>query len=199
MSRAERNVRNETASPASGRVKKPATLYDAVAGRVGYEGFLTEQEPSKYRDRASTTRVAIPPDEVLFRRKGAPARFAEADIYEADRYLTTNQRLPDSDLLKTIHTYVADFYDRSPGSHNVDTTSMDETALLAIGILLEEAAADALGTTGDLAFAESSTEAVDARASTTYWRNGQSRKSVVDRGSMVRRGIRGRDIDHPDN
>ncbi|KAK3646712.1 hypothetical protein LTR56_008476 [Elasticomyces elasticus] len=189
MSRAERNVRIETASPASGRVKKPATLYDAVAGRVGYEGFLTEQEPSKYRDRASTTSVAIPPDEVLFRRKGAPARFAEADIYEADRYLTMNQRLPDSDLLKTIHT---------PGSHDVDTTSMDETALLAIGILLEEAAGDALGTTGDLAFAESSTEAVDARASTTYWHNGQARKSVVDRGSKVRRGVRGKDIDHPE-
>ncbi|KAK4951911.1 hypothetical protein LTR10_009831 [Elasticomyces elasticus] len=194
MSRAERKAQNETASPASGRVKKPATIYDAVAGRVGYEGFLTDREPSKYRDRASTTSVAIPPDEVLFRRKGAPARFAEADIYETDRHLTTNQSLPDSDVLKTIHTYVADFYDWTYGPDSVDTTSMDETALLAIGILLEEAAADVLGTTGDLAFAESS---IDTRASDTYWHNGQAQRSVIDFNGKPRRGIRGGDSDRP--
>ncbi|KAK3629440.1 hypothetical protein LTR56_016511 [Elasticomyces elasticus] len=194
MSRAERKGQTETASPASGRVKKPATLYDAVTGRVGYEGFLTDREPSKYRDRASTTSVAIPPDEVLFRRKGAPARFAEADIYEADRHLTANQSLPDSDVLKTIHTYVADFYDRTYGPDSVDMTSMDETALLAIGILLEEAAADVLGTTGDLAFAESS---IDARASDTYWHNGQAQRSVIDFNGKPGRGIRGGDSDRP--
>ncbi|TKA74386.1 hypothetical protein B0A55_04512 [Friedmanniomyces simplex] len=133
------------------------TLYDAVAGRVGYEGFLTEQQSSRYRDTASTSHVAVPPEEILFRRKGAPVRFAEDDVYEADRHLEPHHRLPDSDLLKTIHAYAADYYNhtsKTPG--NVDIRSLDETALLAVGILLEEASAHALGTTGDLAFVESS-------------------------------------------
>ncbi|KAK5107821.1 hypothetical protein LTR62_000635 [Meristemomyces frigidus] len=133
------------------------TLYDAVAGRAGYEGFLTEQQPSRYRDTASSSNAAVPPEEVLFRRKGAPARYAEDDVYEADRHLLPHQKLPDSDLLKTVHSYTADFY----AAHarldaRSNERSMDETALLAIGILLEEAAAVTLGKTGDLALVESS-------------------------------------------
>ncbi|KAK0320672.1 hypothetical protein LTR57_002810 [Friedmanniomyces endolithicus] len=143
-------------SPGAEYTRRQTTLYDAVAGRVGYEGFLTDQQPSKYRDTASTSQVPLPPEEILFRRKGAPVRFAEDDVYEADRHLQPHQRLPDSDLLKTIHAYVADYYDRTSKAHgNVDVRSLDETALLAFGILLEEASGHALGSTGDLAFVES--------------------------------------------
>ncbi|KAK0275705.1 hypothetical protein LTR35_010975 [Friedmanniomyces endolithicus] len=137
--------------------RKQTTLYDAVAGRVGYEGFLTDQQPSKQRDTASTSQVPLPPEEILFRRRGAPVRFAEDDIYEADRHLQPHQKLPDSDLLKAIHAYIADYYDgTSKVNGNVDVRSFDETALLAFGILLEEASEHALGRTGDLAFVESS-------------------------------------------
>jgi hypothetical protein len=135
--------------------RQPATVYDAVAGRIGYEGFLTEERPSRHRDRASTTSVAVPPDEVLFRRNRAPIRHAEDDFYEADRHLNEKQRLPDSDLLKVIHAYVADFYERTSGhGMNVDTASMDETALLAMGVLIEEVAKEGLGRTGHLALLE---------------------------------------------
>ena len=92
---------------------------------------------------------------MLFRRKGAPIRYEEDDFYWADRNLTDNQKLPESDLLKAIHAYASDFYGRAvKGRGKVDFESLDETALLAVGILMEEMARDALGETGDLAFVE---------------------------------------------
>lgn len=110
---------------------------------------------SKHRDTLSSSSVAVPPEEVLFRRKGAPVRYEQDDIYWADRDLKEGQTLPESDLLKAIHTYASDFYGRSTGNKGVtDFESLDETALLALGILLEEMAGHVLGDTGDLAFVE---------------------------------------------
>lgn len=129
--------------------RNKVTLYDAVAGRAGYEGFLSEQAPSKHRDTASSTSKPVPPEEVLFRRKGAPVRYEEDDIYFADRHLQPHQRLPDSDLLKAIHAYAADFYGTIAGQDDASFKSLDETALLALGILIEEAASEAVGKTGD--------------------------------------------------
>lgn len=63
--------------------------------------------------------------------------------------------MPDSDLLKAIHTYASDFYGRATKNRGaVDFESLDETALLSLGILLEEMAGHVLGATGDLAFVE---------------------------------------------
>ena len=63
--------------------------------------------------------------------------------------------MPDSDLLKAIHAYASDFYGRATkNGGEVDFESFDETALLGLGVLLEEAAANVLGDTGDLAFIE---------------------------------------------
>ena len=84
-------------------------------------------------------------------------------------------RLPDSDLLKAVHAYASDFYGamrmaahesrKRPGrrrdngggggySRSSDFGSLDETALLAFGVLLEESVAAALGETGDMVFVE---------------------------------------------
>ena len=99
---------------------------------------------------------------MLFRRKGAPIRYEEDDLYWADRNLTDNQKLPESDLLKAIHAYASDFYGRAvKGRGKVDFESLDETALLAVGILMEEMARDALGETGDLAFVEGENSGVN--------------------------------------
>ena len=150
----------EDTNHASKRRKRPrVSVYDAVAGRAGYEGFLSEQQPSKYRDTTSTPKAAAPPEEILFRRKGAPIRYEEDDIYSADRHLEPSQRLPDSDLLKALHAYASDYYGATTeDQEKIDFRSLDETALLALGILLEEAAHEALGTTGDLALVERSEE-----------------------------------------
>ncbi len=82
-------------------------------------------------------------------------RYEEDDVYWADRHLKHGQVLPESDLLKAIHTYASDYYGRStPNKGAADFESLDETALLALGILLEEMAGHVLGQTGDLAFTE---------------------------------------------
>jgi hypothetical protein len=90
----------------------------------------------------------------LFRRKNAPTRFVESDIYFAnERELRTE--LPDSDLLKALHCYTSDFYSRTTAKDGTgDYQSLDETALIALGILMEEAARDTLGQTGDMVFVE---------------------------------------------
>ena len=137
--------------PNKRRKPEQGTVYDAVAGRAGYEGFLSQPHPSKYRDTASTSTTAVPPEEILFRRKGAPVRYEEDDVYFAERHLQASQRLPDSDLVKALHAYAADFYGRTDGPGDSDFKSLDETALLAMGILLEEAAHEAVGKSGVLA------------------------------------------------
>jgi hypothetical protein len=176
------------------RRRREASLYDAVAGRVGYEGFLGEDPPTKNRDTVSRSNIAVPPEEVLFRRRGAPIRYEEDDIYCADRHLEPHQRLPDSDLLKTIHAYASDFYANAvPDGGEPGFKSLDETALLAMGILLEEAAAEALGKTGDLALVEAAVEderpsrsRSHSRAGTPSRRNEKTlKRSVVERSQST--------------
>lgn len=108
----------------------------------------------------STKDQPLAPEEVLFRRKGAPQRYEEHDIYLShQRDLPRSGRgvLPDSDLLKAVHSYSSHYYGalkRSQGGQPLDERSMDETALLAFGILLEEAGREVLGRRGDLVFTE---------------------------------------------
>ena len=133
--------------PSQGKRGLKNNLYDAVAGRVAYRGYAVDLKRRVAR--------AVPPEEALFRRKGAPARFEENDTYRADLDLDPEQQLPQSDLLKVLHTYASDYYfNRTDDAGRYDYASLDETALLALGILIEEAAAEALGKNGDLVFAE---------------------------------------------
>jgi hypothetical protein len=78
---------------------------------------------------------------------------------ESDVYFANEQEpwanLPDSDLLKALHCYTSDFYSRvNADDGTADYGSMDETALIALGILMEEAALESLGKTGDLVLTE---------------------------------------------
>ncbi|KAF9880737.1 membrane protein [Colletotrichum karsti] len=168
------------------RTQRLANLYDAVAGRITYDtslGAATSNEKTTARanhsrpGRHSVRATTLPPEEVLFRRKAAPERFQEFDIYMAhDRNLPDGGResLPDSDLLKAVHTYASHFYSAlggqqrgalyQIGSRNIDERSMDESALLAFGILLEEAGRDVLGSKGDMVFTEGLDDSADIDA-----------------------------------
>ncbi|KAJ6790006.1 hypothetical protein PWT90_03795 [Aphanocladium album] len=147
--------------------RRVATVYDAVAGRLSHHrGTLTKGEASKpaLATKYSLRETNYGPDEVLFRRKDAPHRYAEHDLYYAhERDLPAGGRgvLPESDLLKAVHGYSSRFYGRmrrrgntAAQNYNIDEASMDETALLAFGILLEEAGRDVLGKKGDMVFTE---------------------------------------------
>ncbi|CAK38904.1 hypothetical protein M747DRAFT_335141 [Aspergillus niger ATCC 13496] len=138
------------------RQKRQATVYDAVAGRVNHHGFLPSAPyPSKYRDTASSSTRPVRPEEVLFRRQHAPQRYEENDFYFAHEALPPSCPLPCSELLEAIHAYSADFYDHATidGGRD-DYQSMDETALIAMGILMEEMAKESLGETGDMVLVE---------------------------------------------
>lgn len=149
-------------------------------GRVTLNGALRDAESGISQSRRrrgslagrySSRNPRLAPEEVLFRRKHAPVRYAEQDIYWANEDLPGGGlgHLPDGDLLRSVHGYASRFYEAAAarlgprgrgavGARIVDERSMDETALLAFGVLLEEACRDALGRTGDLAFTEASTK-----------------------------------------
>ncbi|KAI8669239.1 hypothetical protein NCS57_00738100 [Fusarium keratoplasticum] len=168
----KRDTSNEPETPEPEHIltktsrRRHATVYDAVAGKVSYEqGPGTEPEEPQYTPRHpkairySTKDTPLAPDEVLFRRKDAPERYLENDIYYAhERRLPRGGQgvLPESDLLKAIHGYASAFYGTKDGGRNggPDERSMDETALIAFGILLEEAGREVLGRRGDLVFTE---------------------------------------------
>ncbi|KAF2725599.1 hypothetical protein K431DRAFT_215160 [Polychaeton citri CBS 116435] len=198
--------------------RRNATLYDAVAGRVGYEGFLNHHDQIKStsnskskprtRDTAIHSKQPIPPEEVLFRRAGAPVRYQEDDIYFANRHLDAakGQRLPESDLLKVLHAYCSDFYgsgavrggkasEGDVGGGEVSFRSMDETALIAMGILIEESVREAVGRTGDLALLEDGEDGGSRRGRETYWDRaaGRWRGSIIARSARSKgRGSRSR-------
>jgi hypothetical protein len=110
------------------------------------------------RSTASSSSSAVPPEAVLFRRKNAPPRYEETDSYFASDLLPPHS-LPDSDLLKALHCYATEFYSRATADGGIgDWRSMDETALLALGLLMEEVCRDALGDTGDMVFTEGELE-----------------------------------------
>ncbi|KAH7026248.1 uncharacterized protein B0I36DRAFT_248220 [Microdochium trichocladiopsis] len=160
--------------------RREATVYDAVAGTVTSTHALEDsqrqpsrrpakrarhqaQRQSRLRSGQTSRNAVLAPEEVLFRRANAPTRYAERDIYFANERLPDGGRdiLPDSDMLKALHVYASHFYTEKYGSRTprhrkapLDECSMDETAMLAFGIILEEASRELLGSSGDLVFTE---------------------------------------------
>lgn len=129
-------------------IQRPITVYDAVAGRAGLNGFLTQEQ------RDSDQFLPIAPEEVLLRRTTVPENTIY-DNYDAAGQLSGLNKLPESEMLKAIHTYAADFYSTAVEDQGrVDFRSLDETALVAVGILLEEAVREAVGENGDMVFVE---------------------------------------------
>ncbi|TLD39202.1 meiotic nuclear division protein 1 [Venturia nashicola] len=140
--------------------RRKVSVFDAVAGRAGRNGFLaTEPEYSRDRDTASSSTRPIPPDDILFSRKGARVRLADEDDYVGMNGLGP---IPPNYLLETTHRYLSRFYDRPDIQRKpLHYKSMDGTALLALGILLEEALDQSLGETGHLAFLTAGEEEED--------------------------------------
>ena len=199
--------------------RREATVYDAVAGRIGLSGFI--------RQRSTSLRQVALPIEVLFRRRRAPLHARRVFAVDRSDGACVEMNLPESDLLKAVHVCFSEGFEegvrmagekkrrgrgrgrsrgrvrgiwedrgegdeeegegrgegegegegegRGEGEDEVevevevngergsrrrknmfsrDWRSMDETALLALGILLEEAAADGLDELGYRKFTE---------------------------------------------
>ncbi|BFZ62819.1 hypothetical protein YB2330_003929 [Saitoella coloradoensis] len=142
--------------------RREATLYDALADRVTYNGFTASHKRSSKPKRPSHTSSSsgagvvdtldggagarrttttfgllaknnhpLPPDLVLRHRKHAPLAIPVPS--------SSPPELPDPDLLFALHQYASDLYDRTRARNGrVGLGSMDETALLALGCLVEE-------------------------------------------------------------
>ncbi|KAL2421208.1 hypothetical protein ABEF95_006179 [Exophiala dermatitidis] len=130
------------------RTQRPVSLYDVVAGRVGQNGFLSEEQTR------SQNVLPLAPEDVLLRSTRIPAQRI-LDSYDAVGELPSSEKIPDSELLKALHAYASDFYScATPEGGRYDFHSLDETALIAVGILLEEAVRSSLGENGDMVFVE---------------------------------------------
>ena len=150
--------------------RRLATVFDAVAGKVGQNGFLSKEEHQAQSIKPSK------PEEVLLRRLDAPQDIP-FDYYAAEEQLTASgSRLPDTELLKDLHAYVADFYEVVSGAA-FDFRSFDETSLIAMGILLEEACKEALGENGDMVLSEP--QSVDGGLPENKWTRYQIIGKVV--------------------
>ena len=129
--------------------------------------------------KPTATQQPLRPDEVLFRSKNAPTRYEESDYYFAHLKLSSDQKLPSGELLGALHAYISNFYAKS--HVQVDSKvfkSMDETALIALGILMEETAKSELGETGDFAFVEGTPLGEESSSDTgAARRSGGSRSS----------------------
>lgn len=167
-------------SQVEGWKRRHANVFDAVAGRISTNGFIIE---SIYGRNIAT----LTPEEVLFKSRSAPERTQEDDFYRADRNLNSGS-LPDSDLLKVIHSFSSDYYHCTTiDQGQSDAKSLDASALLAIGILLEESAVNILGTDGDLAFVEGLTvEAAPAEMTRSDSERKPSRVASVGSGRSSR-------------
>jgi hypothetical protein len=140
---------------------------------------------SRHRDRATTSTVAVRPEEVLFRRQNAPTRYEEHDFYFAHERLPTEYSLPSSDILHAIHAYASDYYkNATPNGGLDDYRTMDETALISMGILLEEMAEESLGETGDLVLVEGEEDGdVEDKFSSTTRKKTRRRRSGTARSA----------------
>jgi hypothetical protein len=124
------------------------TLYDVVAGRASLNGFLT---PEQLQEESI---LPLLPEEVLHGRRNVPKNLIANTYATTDNLLSTTS-LPQSEMLKAIHTYASDFYATTAREEGkFDFNSLDETALIAMGILIEETVREALGENGDMVFVE---------------------------------------------
>ncbi|KAI4618404.1 hypothetical protein J4E80_005002 [Alternaria sp. BMP 0032] len=139
--------------------KRRSTVYDAVKRRVARTGLIHNISDPK------ASRKPLRPDEVLFKRKNAPIRYEEDDYYPAHNKLPPDQKLPSGDLATAMKAYVERLWLKTGRRRRFSRKLMrrtwrglNETALIALCILMEETARDALGETGDLAFTEAAEE-----------------------------------------
>ena len=124
------------------------SVYDAVAGRAGLNGFLTEEQ------KRSENLLPLAPEEILLNRRSMDPELI-SHAYNASDSLPASTELPESEMLKAIHTYASDFYSVATAEEGkYDFRSLDETALIAIGVLMEEAVREALGENGDMVMLE---------------------------------------------
>jgi hypothetical protein len=162
-----------------------------VTNRV--EGDVTQAGRIGNVKDPKASKQPLRPDEVLFRGRNAPVRYEESDYYFAHELLPAGQQPPSGDLLSALHSYVSKLYSRIRGPEMEKAfRCMDATALIAFGLLMEEAAREKLGESGDLAFTEADEEEKRALAGGDEAGKGDERAQVSStKASLQGEQVRG--------
>ncbi|CAN6597556.1 hypothetical protein TRVA0_001S04456 [Trichomonascus vanleenenianus] len=171
------------------------TVYDAVAGRLrrsdagnGY-GFTgpwlneeanieDEQIMAGVTNAFSGTKLhhaAVAPDDLLLHLNAKRSELANGD--EAIPVID-HKDLPDSELLKALHYYAAEYYRHTGRPRGF--RSMDETALIALGVLVEEKIKEELGPNGHLCYAKSGDHIYDTESEEEEEEEGSNDESSDD-------------------
>lgn len=139
-------------SKAPGKARH-TSLYDALEDRIKKHhatGFLSSD--SDVNDDRPRSRFSALPNHALAQRLNVPVDA----IPVPDTDSVNGETLPRSDLLNAIHGYTSNLFHQraTDGQHNGLMRSMDESALLTLGMLVEELASEVIGTSGHLMLAE---------------------------------------------
>lgn len=140
-SQKEDNKAKSNSSQETKRYNEHTSVYDVVAGRLPprllnqvYEDKGTHVKFNQIRPSSA--------DDVL-------AKFADDGVNVPVEF---HPDLPSSDLLKALHYYTGEYFRHHDNYEGYRT--LDETAMLSLGILIEEAIKDILGPHGALEYAE---------------------------------------------
>jgi len=127
------------------QLDKNPSIYDLAAGKV-----RRKSRHANYGFGGEVT-VPYPPVEFYFDRKRVKTGDEDEDSRLYWRREVDKHKLPPSDLLWAIHRNASQFFSKKGDDH---LKFMDESALLAVGVLLEETMKQSLGKSGHLAFLE---------------------------------------------
>lgn len=160
-------------SSASTAQHRHTTVYDALEDRIKKHhatGFLYSDAADPIDERPKS-RFAAPPDHAL----AARLNISVDDVPFPDtRDALDGKTLPKTDVLNAIHGYTSNlFHARAPteeGRENGLMRCMDGSALLALGMFLEELADDLVGKQGHMMLAKTDCSEFD-NGTTASWQN----------------------------
>ena len=117
---------------------------------AGPQRLIAHSNTSRWRRNAPPTPTVRPSNDILSLLQG----YDDLED-EIDEELFDDVPLPESDIIEAIQSYAGHFYanttDRSRTEHFL---SMNGSALIAMGVLLEELGTELLGETGDMVLVE---------------------------------------------
>lgn len=121
-----------------------------ISGRLNRQGSTFHSYTSRWRRNVSSTRAVRPSNDILSRLQGDDNLGDWCNEETLD-----DVPLPESEIIEAIQSYAGHFYANTTDSRRTEHfSSMNGSALIAMGVLLEELGSELLGETGDMVLVE---------------------------------------------
>lgn len=136
-----------TLSPVSSHIQDDTEIAALmISGRVNRQRFISRSNKSRWRRNVSSTRSVRSSKYILSRLEGDEG--LEDWIDEESPY---DVPLPESDILEAVQSHAGHFYAKTTDSRRTEPFySMNGSALIAMGVFLEELGNELLGETGGM-------------------------------------------------